>query len=150
VKLLYGHSSSVAQWVSKNIAHMQGAEFGPLEAIGVIDDDGTLVAGVVFHDYQPAFKTIQVSVAASTPRWFNRRILKEILAYPFERLRVNLIWSSIVHDNARAIRFNKGIGFVQEGVARYRFGSKHAYVSSMTFKEYKKKYHPSAGRREAA
>ena len=64
-----------------------------------------------------------------------------ILRYPFVQLAVNKCWTAIPHDNERAIRFNKGIGFKQEAVLRHQFGPKrHAAICSMMRGEYLRRY----------
>ena len=112
MKLVYGLDKEVAGWVSNRISYMAGRDFGPSVAIGVISEDDKTLAGIVFHDYHPEFGTIQVSLAATSPRWATKRLICSILFYPFIQLGCNIVWSAIAHDNARAIRFNKGIGFV--------------------------------------
>ncbi len=150
MRLFFEQPEQIANWVSLRIPHMSGALFGPCTAIGVANEQNEIAAGIVFHDYQPRYRTIQVSVAARDPRWATAKIIKQILSYPFLQLGVNVVWSAIAHDNARAIKFNKGIGFTPEGVGRFRFGDKHAWVSSMTAKEYNRRYQESAGKRKAA
>lgn len=154
MNLLIGHDEAVINWVVNRLPFHRGntgtEPFGPCRAIGVVSTEGRIAAGVIFNDYHPEFKTIQATVAAETPRWATHRLLREIFSYPFLQLGCNVVWAAIEHDNQRAIRFVKGIGFVQEGVGRFRFGKKHAVVCSMTAKEFRKKYLRDAGRREAA
>lgn len=140
MRLALGHDREIAAWVATRIPHVNtfGAENS--RAFGVVCDD-TLVAGVVFNEYQPDYGTIAVSVAADTPRWAARGIIKGILSYPFEQLNVNKLWSAMMHTNERAIRFNKGIGFTQEAVLRDHFGPrKHAVITRMLRSDYQARY----------
>lgn len=140
MRLLHGNDEIVAQWVKERIPYLDEIDFGPCVAIGVVKEDGEPLAGVVFHDYQPQFKTIQVSVAAVSARWATHRILKNILAYPFTQLKVRKVWTATPHINKRALRFNKGIGFTQEAVLAYHFGDFHCVMCRMMDKDYKKRY----------
>lgn len=140
MRLLFGHDQVVARWVKDHIEHMR-SDFGPSSAIGVTDEQGQPLAGVVFHDYQPDYGTIQLSAAASSPRWASRRVIASILSYPFRQLGVHKVWTATQHTNTRAIRFNKGIGFVQEGVLRDHFGqSVHAVICRMLKQDYEARY----------
>ena len=82
-KLLYGHDAEVAGFVSL-LLFRDDRGFGNCRAIGSIDADGKLIGGVVYHNYQPEAGTIELSSAATTPRWLNRLVLYAIFAYPFE------------------------------------------------------------------
>lgn len=143
--LVYGFDTELAAWAASRIPHMQGASFGPCRSIGVMrgndpeDMNAPMMAVAVFHDYIPQVKTCQVSVASRTPMWARREIVARLLAYPFEELGVNLIWSAMRHDDERTLRFNEHLGFTREGVLRHRFGlKKHAAIASMTKTEYQR------------
>lgn len=123
--VLYGHSEFIAAWVKARIKVMKGGSFGPNTALGVMNK-GKLIAGVVYHDWQPAFRTIQVSCAAESPRWAMRGIMAEILEYPYRQLGVNRIVSITAGDDERTRRFLEGIGMTLEGVGVEGFGEKDA------------------------
>lgn len=82
-KLLYGHDEAVANFVSQLLFGDERG-FGNSRAIGSIDSEGRLLGGCVYHNYQPEAGTIEMSSAATTPRWLNRLVLNAIFAYPFE------------------------------------------------------------------
>src|SRR5579862_9033727 len=85
--LVLDQSESVAAWVAARIPQMTGAaDFGPATAIGVVSEDGRALGGVVFHNYQPRFRNIEVSFASETPRWLTRNLIRQLLAYPFDQL----------------------------------------------------------------
>ena len=143
--LVFGYDQELAEWAARNIPYMRGLSFGPCAAIGVMagDDPGDASAKIqavaVFHDYIPAMKTCQVSVASRTPMWARHGIIRALLSYPFDQLGVNLVWSAMLQTNERAIRFNEHIGFKRDSVLRHRYGWKrHAVVSSMTKYEYER------------
>ena len=123
--ILYGHTEFVRGWVRERIEVMRGAEFGPSTARGVMDGK-RLIAGVVYHDWQPWFQAIQVSCAADNPRWARRGIMSEILAYPFSQLGVKRIVSITAEDDTRTRRFLEGIGMTLEGIGVEAFGDRNA------------------------
>lgn len=140
MRLLFGHDAVVSTWVARHIPHMAG-DFGPSSAIGVVDESGNPMAGIVFHDYQPNYGTIQLSAAAESPRWATRNVISAILGYPFRQLMVHKVWTATQHKNDRAIRFNKGIGFTQEATLKDHFGrGDHAIICRMLKKDFERRY----------
>lgn len=134
-------SPPLAAWAVERIPHV--SDFGPCWAVGVVRREA-LAAVTVFHDYQPDSGTVQVSVAADSPLWASRPIVSAILGAAFSgRLGrpVRKVWSAVPSTNARALRFNVGIGFKREAVLREHFAPRvHAVISSMMQREYARKY----------
>ena len=140
MRLLFGHDQLIADWVARNIPHM-ATGFGPSTAIGVVDNSDQPMAGVVFHDYQPAYGTIQLSAAAISPRWATRRLVGTILRYPFLELNVHKVGTATQHESARALKFNEGGGFTKEATLRDHFGQGvHAVICRMLMKDYRRLY----------
>lgn len=140
MRLLFGQDAVVATWVARHIPHM-ASDFGPNAAIGVTDESGQPMAGVVFHDYQPAYRTIQLSAAAISPRWATRRIVGQMLRYPFDELGVHKVWTATQHQNARALKFNEGVGFTKEATLKDHFGAGiHAVICRMLDHDYRRRY----------
>lgn len=142
--MIFGHDDALAQWVAKQIPHMTNG-FGPCKSIGVGDiKKDRIFAAVVYHNYvtqKSGYATCEVSIAAATPIWARRGIIRALLSVPFEQYKVSKVYSMMTHDNERAIRFNKGIGFRQEATLRHHFGEgKHAMVTSMLEREYQRIY----------
>lgn len=144
MKIIHDKQTEVMDWVAARMPLMFGDSIkhaGPYAALGVVDDKGELIAGTIFNDYHPTFSTIQVHLAADTPRWATTNIVRGILAYPFLQLRVNKVWGATPAYLERVLRFNKGIGFTREGVLRHHFGpNQHAVITGMLEKEYRKLY----------
>ena len=114
---------------------------GKYAGLGVLDENNTLVAGVVFNDYWPIFGTMQVHLAADTPRWATRNVVKEILGYAFVDAAVDKVWGCTPSHLKRVLRFNAGIGFTREAVLRHQYGKGcHCVVTSMMKDEYAKFY----------
>lgn len=142
MKILCGHDEKIAVWVAERIPHVGPEGFGPAVAVGVVNEDEThLLAGVVFHDYQPSCGTVQLSCVAATPKWATRNVIRAILHIPFVQYGLFKVWTATPQDNKRALKFNRGIGFRQEATLRHQFGPKrHAIICSMTRPEYLKEF----------
>lgn len=115
----------IAQWVASRIPVLDG--FGASVSIGVWNGDDIL-AGVVFHDYSPTYRNIQVSIAAETPKWATRNTISRIMAYPFSQLKVNRVTSLIREGNSRSLKLCEGLGFKREGIVRKGFGDDNAII----------------------
>lgn len=135
-RLLYGFDEYVTAWVAERIPDVAAYGFTTGRAIGVLSDNGNkLIAGVIYHDYQPDYKTMQLSMASSNSMWARRAIIAELLAYPFIQLGVHKCWISIPSDNEKSLKTTQHIGFKKEGTLAHQFGKgRHAIMSRM-FKE---------------
>jgi RimJ/RimL family protein N-acetyltransferase len=143
--IVYGEDGQVAEWVALQIPDMAGTaspdSFGPCRAMGVVRRN-ELVGGVVFHDWQPKFKTIGLSGAAVSPMAALPGTVRALLAYPFHECGVHLVWAKCRFRNEGAARFLTGLGFIRDGVLRRRFGDDHEANWSLTRREYERKWTP--------
>lgn len=140
LRIVLGKDQRVAKWVAARIPNWPDTGFGACTGIGVVDVAGHEMAGIVFHDYQPSFKTMSFSLAASTPRWITRRLIGRLLAYPFEQLGVQKLWCATPASNERCLRLAKGLGFTREAVLARHFGKEHAVIMRMFARDFRKLY----------
>ena len=131
MRLLTGHSPAVAVWVASRIAGCEPMDFRPCEAAGVLDGEGRMLAGVVYHGFRRANRTIEMSVAADTPRWATPGIIRDVLAYPFGQLGVLKAVAMVDPDDARTVRFVTGLGFEREAVLRRHIAGRDVAIHSM-------------------
>lgn len=145
MKLLYGHAEEVAAWVGwripltrKRMERSPGvAPFGPAYAIGVLDQSNTLIAGVVYHNWDPDCQTMELSFAADTSRWLTRNLIRELMDYAFSTVGVNRVHSLTPKSYTAARRFIETFGFKREGVATDGFGpGEHAIISRLLKREW--------------
>ncbi len=143
MRLVFGKDRAVAKWVSGKIPALPHSPdaFGPCTGIGVLDRNENELAGIIFHDYQPSFSTIQMSFAANSPRWATRNMVRMLLAYPFEQLKVRKLWSAVQHTNERTLRVGAGLGFKKEATLAHHFGQgSHAVIIRMFDSDYRRLY----------
>lgn len=132
--LVYGEDAYVAAWTADLIPHV--SDFGPCTALGVASGD-RLIAGVVYHDYQPMFDTIQLSMAAVSPMWAKKENIRGLLKYPFEQLNCYRVWTATPIDNDPALKVNAHIGFKKEAISHSGFGkNRHAVIMRMLLPDY--------------
>ncbi len=77
-----------------------------------------IIAVMVAHGYEPAYRNVQISMAATRPDWARRSTIQRLLNYLFGQLKVDRVTTLIAASNKRALRFNEGLGFVREGVIK--------------------------------
>lgn len=138
MRLRVGDDVVVAHWVAARIGHVEdGSSFGPCAAIGVEDRAGQLIGGVVYHNYMPAVGNMELSFAATSPRWLTRSIICGLLSYPFEQLQCRRVTGVTPRRATSARRFLDQFGFKREGCVRWGFGDDHAIISGLLREEWK-------------
>lgn len=74
-------------------------------AIGVIDRDGRLIGGMVYHNYDPDAGVIEMSGAALPGSgWLSRETLRHVYTYPFLQLDCQMVVMRVAADDERLLR----------------------------------------------
>lgn len=112
--VIYGQDERVLKWVGDRV---DGEAFSP-GAIGIgLEEDGELIAGVVFNMYTKSSICMHVA-AIPGKRWMTREFLWRVFAYPFIQLKCNRVTGLVREDNLVAQKFDEHIGFKREGLVR--------------------------------
>jgi RimJ/RimL family protein N-acetyltransferase len=117
MRLLFGHSDAVERFVAGLIPRCADG-FGPCQAIGVINNDNLLVAGFVFHGWDPSAETMEFSGASITPKWMTRDILHKLFAYAFDEVGCQMVLTRNSAHNKRLHRQLNRYGFTRWDVPR--------------------------------
>ena len=83
--------------------------------IGVVCE-GQLAGGVVYSEFRG--HDIKASIAATSPKWLSRDVLRQLFEYPFKALGCTRITVLVSDDNPRSERLARWLGFVPEGRLR--------------------------------
>jgi RimJ/RimL family protein N-acetyltransferase len=116
--LVHGESlkREIGNWVSREMSDNGEIGFsGRYNAIGVVRDE-ILIAGFVYHDWNPKYKTISMSLASHTPKWASRKVVCQLLRYPFIELGVQRITVLVNANNFPSLRLAEGVGFKRESL----------------------------------
>lgn len=81
-----------------------------------IERDGKLVAAVAWDNWRQT--SVEVTIAADSPRWATRQTVQTLLAYPFLQLKCQRVSALVRKGNKRSRRLSEGLGFVLEGRIR--------------------------------
>lgn len=103
LRYVYGHDDIVAEFVRKLIPHCHRG-FGKCRTIGIINEDGVLIAGIVYNNYDPDAEVIELSGAAIDPRWLTRESIARMSRYPFLELGVQMVVQRTPMDNEPLLR----------------------------------------------
>ena len=93
--------------------------FGPCTTMGVFDD-GKLIAVMVYHNMDQRRGVIEISGAATDPRWLTRAVLKEMFDYPFLQLKVQALVMRVSEEDKRLGRILHAYGFESHVIPRLR------------------------------
>lgn len=116
-------AAKVGPWVCERT----GGQYDPAcsSAIGW-EQDGSLVAGVLYDHYNGRSICMHVAIEKPVTRGYTRACF----AYPFEQLGVQKVVGLVDSTNEKALRFDKALGFVEEG--RIADAGKHGDLVFLT------------------
>lgn len=132
-RLIFGNNDRIARWVADQLPHMAGGMFATAAAIGV-ERGSTLIAGIVYHGYNGG-SDIQISMAATSPRWAEPGVIAACLHYPFVQLKCRRVTCLVPQALKRVHRFLVHLGFQVEGISRYGFDLEPAVTFGMVREE---------------
>lgn len=129
MRLIFGADEYLSRWVG-SMSPTEHTEFGPCTAIGVAID-GQLSGAVVYHEYRPYCKSVQMSCAAVNKRWLSKEAMRVFFHYPFVQLQCQRVTAIVARKNKPSRSLVEGVGFRLEGVCRKGFGSDDAIIYGM-------------------
>lgn len=101
---VYGHDQVVSYFVASLIPHCRRGFGEAAKAIGVINSDGQLIAGIVFHNWDPDAAIIEISGAALPGSyWLTRETLRRMFGYPFHQLGCQMVIQRTPADDERLL-----------------------------------------------
>lgn len=131
---VYGHDEVVAHFVAQLIPEMGGDGFTPAsKAIGVIDEEGKLIAGLVYHNWNKRAGVIEMSGAALPGKyWLTRETLKRIYQYPFLQMGCQMVLMRCADDNV-VLRTLKQLNYTFVRIERLLGRKRDAVICTLTF-----------------
>ena len=109
VQFVYNEDETISTFVAK----LQGAEKGPerCKTIGVLDDQGRFLGGIVFYNWNPDTRVIEMSAAAVNPSWLSRRTLNRIGDFVFHECGCQLLLVYVPENKVNVLRVLAAVGF---------------------------------------
>jgi len=135
LRFVYGYDQLIAQFVAEMIPHCRRG-FGECKTIGAIDDDGRLIAGLVYHNYDPEAAIIEISGAAITARWLTREMIARMHQYPFHQCECQMVAMRIPANNTRLLRQLAVYGYTFREVPRLFGRKRDGVIATLTFEDW--------------
>jgi hypothetical protein len=94
------------------VAEMTGErpDFGQCQTLAVMNRDGEMIAGLIFHGWNPERGVMEVSAAATDPRWASRKVLKEAFGYIFGTAGCRMALARTSEENKRVRKLWRAFG----------------------------------------
>ncbi|KQW62700.1 MULTISPECIES: GNAT family protein [unclassified Ensifer] len=111
----------VNEGLARFVAARLGAErgFGPCATLGAIDGE-TLIAAVVFHNWQPEEGVIEMSAASDSKRWLTRPMINAMFNFCFEECGCQLVVLRVSERNFGMLDIARHFGFSETRIDRLR------------------------------
>jgi len=121
--------AAAAEWVAGQLGYDR--PFTSCRSMAVIHS-GRIVAGVVFHDWNPEAGVIELSAAATDPRWMTRKVINEVFGYAFGLLGCQMAVARTEASNSTVRKLWRGLG-AQETIIPRLFGrAKNGAILTLT------------------
>lgn len=120
----------MAGWVASHIPGCERGFANPV-SIGVIED-GRLIGGTVFHNWNPEAGVIEMSSAGTSPRWLSAKMLRAIFGYVFDQIGCQLVVMRVSARNARMISIAERFKFTGVLVPRLRGRDEDEWIFTLT------------------
>lgn len=127
-------NAGVSAWVQKHIPDCY--PFERATAIGFAQD-GELIAGVVYTNWNPRSGVIEMSAAATSPRWIAPASIKAMFGYPFDQLDCQLVVLRVSERNQRMISIAERFGFVGHLIPRLRGPDEAEWIFTLTAEKWR-------------
>lgn len=110
IDFVYNHDEEIAQFIAQLTPPVSGG-FGRCKTIGVVDEEGKLLAGMVYFNYDPVAEIIEMGIASISPRWFSRTTFRRMFEYPFVECGCQMLYCRVRADNEWLLSQLARIGF---------------------------------------
>lgn len=119
IEAIWGETERVCAFVAAQPGFERTLDFGECQALG-FTIGGVLVAGVVFHNWDPVSERIEIAAAATDPRWMTRKSLQRIFGYVFSDAGCQLCVLQVSEFNDRMRSIARRLGFTEYLIPRMR------------------------------
>ena len=136
LEYIYGYDGVVGAFVARLIPHCQRGFGFNIKTTGVVDG-GDLVAGIVYHEWNPDAGTIQISAAALPGEpWLSRETLRRMFEYPFLECKCQMVVQLIPADDERQQYMMARFGYSLIPMPRMLGRNRDGVVATLTFEDW--------------
>lgn len=110
-----------------------------------IIDNGRLIAGTLYHNWQEAEGVMELSSASLSKRWLTRPVIRAMFHLPFERLGCQLVVLRVSERNKIMCGIARAFGFTEVFIPRLRGRDEGEFIFSYTDDQWRdSKYYKDA------
>ena len=135
---VYGYDGIVSAFVARLIPHCRRGFGHNISTIGVIEvDSGDLVAGIVYHDWNPDAGLIEISAAALPGEpWLSRETIRRMYQYPFLGCNCQMVAQRLPADDERQLFMLARYGFTLIKLPRLFGRERDGVVALLTVEDW--------------
>lgn len=127
-------NETIAKWVQGQIPGC--FPFNRPTSIGFVED-GEIIAGVVYTNWSPTARVIEMSAAATSPTWITPKSIKAMFKYPFDQLDCQMVVLRVSERNERMVDIAKRFGFVGHLIPRLRGPEEAEWIFTLTAEKWR-------------
>lgn len=133
----YGHDAVVCQFVASLIPRVSARGFAPnARAIGVVEGP-ELIAGLVYHNYDPFAGIIEMSGAALPGRqWLTRETIKRMYQYPFHQCGCQMVVQANSAEDERLLAMLAAYDYTFIRIPRMLGRGKDGVLCCLTYEDW--------------
>lgn len=105
--------------------------FGPHSSLGVFED-GELIAGMIYHNWDEHSEVMEISGGSTTKRWLQPPVLHALFDFPFRQVGAQMVVMRVSDKDRSLVRLLKRFGFTGVLVPRLRGRHKDEWVLTLT------------------
>lgn len=105
--------------------------FGNFTSMGVVSRE-KLIAGLIYHNYEPDAGTIEITGAAADRRWLTKPVLYKMYEYPFEQLDCQMVVQRNSEHNHHLNSILRRYGFDEYRIERLRGKNEAEIIFTLT------------------
>lgn len=120
----------VPLWVEAHLPDVL-TSFRACQAMGV-EHDGDMIAGFVFHNWDPKSGTMELSGASTSPRWATRGVIRAAMEYVFDTCGCQMLYAKQRLENRAARDGLLKLGGLEVIVPRMFGRDEHGSITTLT------------------
>jgi RimJ/RimL family protein N-acetyltransferase len=138
LRYLYGHNEAVAHFVAQLIPRCRERGFPPTaRGIGVLDEEGVLIAGIVYHNWEPEAEIIEISGAALPGKqWLSRETIRRMYQYPFHQLGCQMVFQRNSANDERLLGMLACYGYALIRIPRMLGRDHDGVIATLTVEDW--------------
>ncbi len=127
-------NETVGHFVASHIGIERG--FEKFASMAVFDGD-KMIAGSVYHNWQPESGVIEISSAAVSKRWLTKPVIRAMFSFPFDELGCQLVVLRVSERNTVMCEIATRFGFEAYRIPRLRGSSEAEIIFTLTIENWR-------------